>query len=90
MSSTAARSGAMVEAQRRADATPSFDGHTRQRMTNVREALRLRRLAGRQRRLCGFYAEHSLFDEAGNCRRLMMYLLGSARMHWRRALGSPS
>jgi hypothetical protein len=59
-----------------------------QRMTAVREAFRLRRLARTQRHLAMFYLEHSLFDEARASRLLMIRHLRSACLQWRLTLGT--
>ncbi len=57
------------------------------RMTTVREAFRLRRLAGTQRRLWIFYVEHNLFDEARDARQQMLDSLRRACHQWRLVLG---
>lgn len=58
-----------------------------QRMATVREAFRLRRLAGTQRRLWNFYIEHNLFDEARGAREESLDSLRRACHQWRLALG---
>ena len=87
MSSETARDLAMSEVRARAKATTLLDEFIRPRMTNVREAFRMHRLARDQRRLCDLYDEHNLFEEARKSRRDMMHLLCTARTFWRRALG---
>lgn len=57
------------------------------RMTSVREAFRLRRLAHTQRRLWTFYLEHSLFDEAHRARSAVLENLRKACSQWRFLLG---
>lgn len=87
MNSEATRAFERVGRIGRARSTPPTDRNLRQQMTNVREAFRMRRLARAQRNLYDFYDEHSMFDEAGRSRRLMMHLLRTARTHWRCTLG---
>ena len=57
------------------------------RMTAVREAFRLRRLARTQRRLCDFYSEHCLLDEARDARQGVLDSLRRACHQWRLTLG---
>ena len=57
------------------------------RMTAVREAFRLRHLARRQRRLCDFYLEHCLLDEARDARQEVLDSLRRACHQWRLTLG---
>ncbi len=58
-----------------------------QRMTTVREAFRLRRLARQQRSLWMFYLEHNLFDEARSARQQTIDCLRNACQQWRLTLG---
>jgi hypothetical protein len=60
-----------------------------QRMEAVRDAFRNRRLAHEQSRLCSFYLEHNLFEEATRCRRQLLEHLRFARRQWQTALGLP-
>jgi len=65
------------------------DRRIRQRMSDIRTAQRLRRLARDQVLMYAFYDEHNLFAEAIGARRAMMQMLRAARGSWRRALGLP-
>ncbi len=58
-----------------------------QRMTAMRESHRQRRLALAQRRLWLFYVEFNLFEQALECRQLMLAHLRSACQQLRRTLG---
>jgi hypothetical protein len=60
------------------------------RMTTVREAFRLRRLAGRLRRRSDFYLEHNLLEEAREARQELLASLRRACHQWRLALGIAS
>lgn len=57
------------------------------RMAAVREAFRLRRLAGMQRRQCDFYVEHSLLELARDVRQEVLDSLRRACHQWRLTLG---
>ena len=57
------------------------------RMTAVREAFRLRRLAGRLRRRSDFYLEHNLIEEARDARQEVLDSLRRACQQWQLTLG---
>lgn len=59
-----------------------------QRMSALRESHRQRRLALAQRRLWLFYVEFNLFEQALECRRLMLVHLQAACQQLRRNLGT--
>jgi len=58
------------------------------RMATVREAFRQHRLAHEQRQLWSYYLEHNLFDQARDCRLVMIAHLRSACLQWRLTLGT--
>jgi len=64
-----------------------FSPRANTRMKAVREALRLRRLARRQRLRWDIYVEHHMLEEAGVARREVLDSLRSACVQWRRLLG---
>jgi len=59
------------------------------RMTAMREAFRLRRVAHVQRRLWMFYMEHSLLEEARRARSAVLDNLATASRQVRILLGMP-
>lgn len=60
---------------------------SRHRMTSMREALRLHRLARAHQRLWFFYLEHNMFELAITSRSVMIQHLRDACQQWRLTLG---